>query len=75
MDREAIRAELRDSQKAMKQAEEIQARRRRAVAAALDVKMSKYAIRAELGVSASTVDSIVKAIKREREAAARQAGK
>jgi transposase len=64
----AVKAELRESQKAMAQAEEIQLRRRRAVAAARDAGMTKYAIRAELGVSSSTVDSIVKAIERERSA-------
>ena len=63
-----FRAELRDSQAAMAQAEEIQLRRRRAVAAALDAGMTKYAVRAELGVSSSTVDSIVKAIEREKAA-------
>ncbi len=66
----AVKAELRGAQDAMPQAEEIQLRRRRAVAAALDAGMSKYAVRAELGVSSSTVDSIVRAIKRERAASA-----
>ncbi len=60
-DEEALRAELRASQAAMPQAEAITTRRRKAVAAARKAKMSKYAISAELGVSASTVESIIKA--------------
>lgn len=64
----ALKAEMRAAQEAMPQAEEIQLRRRRAVAAALDAGMTKYAVRAVLGVSSSTVDSIVKAIERERAA-------
>lgn len=61
---DAVKAELRDAQAAMAEAEAIQRRRRKAVAAAREAGMSKYAIAAELGVNASTVNSIIKAIER-----------
>ena len=72
---EAIAAELRDSQAAVLYfIDAIRRRRQAAVMAALAAKWTKYRIAAELGVAAPTVDSIIEAVRKARETAAREGG-
>ena len=62
---DAIAAELRDSQAAVNTIGAIRHRRQAAVLAALDADWTKYRIAAELGVAAPTVDSVIKAARRD----------
>ena len=62
-----IAAELRDSQAAVLTIDAIRRRRQAAVTAALNAGWTKYRIAAELGVAAPTVDSIIKAARKDGE--------
>jgi DNA-binding NarL/FixJ family response regulator len=62
-----IAAELRDSQTAVLTIDAIRRRRQAAVTAALTAGWTKYRIAAELGVAAPTVDSIIKAARKDDE--------
>jgi DNA-binding NarL/FixJ family response regulator len=64
---DAIAAELRESQAAVNTIDTIRRRRQAAVLAALDAGWTKYRIAAELGVAAPTVDSVIKAGRRDED--------